>query len=40
VAGTQNASPAVDWAQRLESAETPAEVERIMAEIRAAQQTF
>lgn len=40
VAGTQNAAPAIDWAQRLESAESPAEVERIMAEIRTAQQTF
>ena len=40
VAGAQNMAPAVDWADRLEKASSPNEVEQIMAEIRAAQQSF
>jgi len=35
-AGSQTAQPPVDWARRLEEAESPREVERILAEARAA----
>jgi len=35
-AGSQTAQPPIDWARRLEEAESPREVEKILAEARAA----